>query len=197
MYYYYHAAVFLSNHGHLPHTYTYTPEPLYALRAPARSSVHLNVPQPLHPADSTVHVNIVCGMMTHTTSTVAPTSSSSGNQPTPTSLPPIVLSLNTPSPTYPSDAQQTAHSALIHATNPSTDPETLRRDSEEITSHRLLLTAEISRVDALVPQIHSFLTQCAEYRTALFPPPTNRPLLQQLQQVRPFQCRVLQSHHLQ
>jgi len=69
-------------------------------------------------------------------------------------------------PNYPSDAQQTAHSALIYATNPSTDPEILRRDSEEITSHRFLLTAEISRVDALVPQIHSFLTQCAEYRTA-------------------------------
>ena len=162
----FHAAVFLSLHGHLPHTYAYTPEPQYALRAPAKSSVHLNVSPPLRPADSTVRVNIVCGMMTHTTSTVAPTSSSSGNPQTPVPPTPIVLNLNAPSPTYPSNAQQTAHSALIHATNPSTDPEILRRDSEEITSHRLLLTAEISRVDALVPQIHSFLTQCTEYRTA-------------------------------
>ena len=37
----YHAAVFLSTHGHLPHTYTYTPEPLYALRALTRSSALL------------------------------------------------------------------------------------------------------------------------------------------------------------
>ena len=41
----FHAEVSLSLHGHLPHTYTYTPEPLYALRTPARSSVHLNVPR--------------------------------------------------------------------------------------------------------------------------------------------------------
>ena len=67
----FHAAVFLSLHGYLPKTYAYTPEPDYALLAPAKSSVNLNVPQTLRPADSTVHVNIVCGMMTHTTSTVS------------------------------------------------------------------------------------------------------------------------------
>jgi len=43
-------------------------------------------------------------------------------------------------------------SLVSYAMNPSTDPDTLRRDSNKITSHRLLLTAELSRIDALVAQ---------------------------------------------
>ena len=95
------AAVFLSIHNHLPPTYTYTPEPFYAKRAPA--PVHLNVPHLFCPAESPLHANIICGMITHATSTVATTvattSSSRVNNPTPTPPPPIALSLNTPTPT--------------------------------------------------------------------------------------------------